>query len=65
MPSRTTIAHLFQNHMIHTADAQVLVSLIASAIDYGSSAPASPTRSIAYSMAGCATLNTKSTPTSG
>ena len=33
VPSRTTIAHLFQNHMIHTADAQVLVSSIASAID--------------------------------
>ena len=33
VPSRTTIAHLFQNHMIHTADAQVLVASIASAID--------------------------------
>ena len=33
VPSRTTIAHLFQNHMIHSADTQVLVSSIASAID--------------------------------
>ena len=33
VPSRTTIAHLFQNHMIHNADTPVLVSSIASAID--------------------------------
>ena len=33
LPSRTTIAHLFQNHMIHNADTPVLVSSIASAID--------------------------------
>jgi murein DD-endopeptidase MepM/ murein hydrolase activator NlpD len=33
VPSRTTIAHLFQNHMIHATDAQVLVASIASAMD--------------------------------
>ena len=33
VPSRTTIAHLFDNHMIQSADAQVLVASIASAMD--------------------------------
>jgi murein DD-endopeptidase MepM/ murein hydrolase activator NlpD len=33
VPARTTIAHLFENHMIEHADAPVLVSSIASAID--------------------------------
>jgi murein DD-endopeptidase MepM/ murein hydrolase activator NlpD len=33
VPARTTIAHLFDDHMIHRADAPVLVSSIASAID--------------------------------
>src|SRR5262245_28798356 len=33
IPSRTTIAHLFENHMIQGADTPVLVSSIASAID--------------------------------
>ena len=33
MPARTTIAHLFDNHMIQDADAQVLVASIASAMD--------------------------------
>ena len=33
VPARTTIAHLFENHMIHSADTPVLVSSIASAID--------------------------------
>jgi murein DD-endopeptidase MepM/ murein hydrolase activator NlpD len=33
IPARTTIAHLFGNHMIQAAEAQVLVSSIASAID--------------------------------
>src|SRR5215204_749994 len=33
VPARTTIAHLFENHMIQVADTPVLVSSIASAID--------------------------------
>jgi len=33
VPARTTIAHLFENHMIQGADTPVLVSSIASAID--------------------------------
>jgi murein DD-endopeptidase MepM/ murein hydrolase activator NlpD len=33
VPARTTIAHLFENHMVTGADAPVLVSSIASAID--------------------------------
>jgi murein DD-endopeptidase MepM/ murein hydrolase activator NlpD len=33
VPARTTIAHLFGNHMIESAEAQVLVSSIASAMD--------------------------------
>jgi murein DD-endopeptidase MepM/ murein hydrolase activator NlpD len=33
VPVRTTIAHLFENHMIQGADAPVLVSSIAAAID--------------------------------
>ena len=33
IPARTTIAHLFGNHMIQDADAQVLVSSIAGAMD--------------------------------
>ena len=33
LPARTTIAHLFENHMIEHAEGAVLVSSIASAID--------------------------------
>ena len=33
VPARTTIAHVFQNHMIESADAPVLVASIAGAID--------------------------------
>jgi murein DD-endopeptidase MepM/ murein hydrolase activator NlpD len=33
LPTRTTIAHLLDNHMVEDRDAQVLVSSIASAID--------------------------------
>ena len=33
IPARTTIAHLFDNHMIQAGDAQVLVASVASAID--------------------------------
>ena len=33
VPARTTIAHLFENHMIASADSPVLVSAIASAMD--------------------------------
>src|SRR5215212_2094905 len=33
VPARTTIAHLFENHLIARADAPVLVSSIASAMD--------------------------------
>jgi len=33
VPARTTIAHLFENHMIQGADTPVLVTSIASAID--------------------------------
>ena len=33
VPARTTIAHLFENHMIASADTPVLVSSIASAMD--------------------------------
>ena len=33
VPARTTIAHLFENHMIQGADAPVLVASIASAMD--------------------------------
>lgn len=33
VPARTTIAHLFGNHMVQSADTPVLVSSIASAID--------------------------------
>ena len=33
LPARTTIAHLFENHMVEHADTPVLVSSIASAID--------------------------------
>jgi murein DD-endopeptidase MepM/ murein hydrolase activator NlpD len=33
VPARTTIAHLFENHRIHVADASLLVSSIASAMD--------------------------------
>src|SRR5690242_20257229 len=33
VPARTTIAHLFDNHMIQSADAQVLVTSIAGAMD--------------------------------
>jgi len=33
VPARTTIAHLFENHMIASADSPVLVSSIASAMD--------------------------------
>ena len=33
VPARTTIAHLFENHMIQGADTSVLVSSIAAAID--------------------------------
>jgi murein DD-endopeptidase MepM/ murein hydrolase activator NlpD len=33
IPARTTIAHLFDNHMIQDADAQVLVASISSAMD--------------------------------
>lgn len=33
VPARTTISHLFGNHMVQSADAQVLVAAIASAMD--------------------------------
>jgi murein DD-endopeptidase MepM/ murein hydrolase activator NlpD len=33
VPARTTIAHIFEHHMIHSADTPVLVSSIASAMD--------------------------------
>src|SRR5690349_8293518 len=33
VPARTTIAHIFENHMIQSADTPVLVTSIASAMD--------------------------------
>jgi hypothetical protein len=61
VPPRTTIAHLFENHMIQGADSPAIVSSSRRRWTCANCAPGSPTRSIACSTAACGDLSTRST----